>query len=572
MDVRATFTGFDPHKLTGVRVTDRELGHGSYATVLELEYMGLKCAGKKIHELLLRQGEASYQVRRFEEECHLLSQVCHPNIVQFLGVYFQQGVRAPILVMEFLPTNLTSCIEQYGILPKEISYSILHDVALGLCYLHSQTPAIIHRDLSSNNVLLTPNMTAKISDLGVARILNLTPLQVSRMTQTPGTPAYMPPEVMVANPKYDTSVDEFSYGIMMIHMVSGRWPEPQVGPNHTESGGRMIPVSEAERREVFLRVIGNDNPLLDLIFKCINNHPQSRAHASEIVERLAEMVLQFPASFANRLEMLRRIEAVEEEKRALTEEEERKDRVIQQKQDQISLHREEARAEKEKHSAEIHRLKLAHSSEVKHLRLQVRDVKTQSQLMKAENEAEIAELKSKAGALESQVENYAKVLLQEREQSVRQMTEERQQCGIWLRIEREQYEIQLAKEKEQYDIHVVKERQQYEIQLADEREQFTKEREANRKLMTDIQDLQSELSKSRSEITILQDTNSKLQTDITGKDTTIQMKDACAKRKDSEIEAKSRALKERDATISAMSEQLTKTREYLATKQQVSTV
>ena len=70
----ATFTGLEPYKLTGVRVTDRELGHGSYATVLELEYMGLKCAGKKIHELLLRQGNTSYTVRRFEEECRLLSQ------------------------------------------------------------------------------------------------------------------------------------------------------------------------------------------------------------------------------------------------------------------------------------------------------------------------------------------------------------------------------------------------------------------------------------------------------------------------------------------------------------------
>ena len=308
----ATFTGFDPYKLTGVRVTDRKLGHGSYATVLELEYMGLKCAGKKIHELLLEQGDASYTVRRFEEECRLLSQVRHPNIVQFLGVYFQQRVRAPILVMEFLPTNLTSCIEQYSILPKEISYSILHDVALGLCYLHSQTPhiMIIHRDLSSNNVLLTPNMTAKISDLGVARILNLTPLQVSRMTQTPGTPAYMPPEVMVANPKYDTSVDEFSYGIMMIHMFSGQWPEPQVGQIRAEAGGRMIPVSEAERREVFLRAIGNDHPLMDLILKCIDNYAQARAHASEIVGRLAEMVLQFPASFANRQHNIMPIEWV----------------------------------------------------------------------------------------------------------------------------------------------------------------------------------------------------------------------------------------------------------------------
>jgi hypothetical protein len=85
MAVRATFTaGFGPYRLIGVRVTDRELGRGSYATVLELEYMGLKCAGKMIHELLLEQGDASYSVHRFEEECRLLSQIRHPNIVQFL--------------------------------------------------------------------------------------------------------------------------------------------------------------------------------------------------------------------------------------------------------------------------------------------------------------------------------------------------------------------------------------------------------------------------------------------------------------------------------------------------------
>ena len=89
-------------------------------------------------------------------------------------------------------------------------------------------------------------MTAKISDLGVARILNLTPLQISHLTQTPGTPAYMPPEVMLANPNYNTSIDEFSYGILMIHMLSGQWPEPQVGPNRTGPNGRLIPVTEAE--------------------------------------------------------------------------------------------------------------------------------------------------------------------------------------------------------------------------------------------------------------------------------------------------------------------------------------
>ena len=390
---RATFTGFDTYKLNGVTVTDRVLGHGSYATVLELEYMGLKCAGKKIHELLLEQGGASYSVRRFEEECHLLSQVRHPNVVQFLGVHFQQEVPAPILVMEFLPTNLTSCIEQYGILPKEISYSILHDVALGLCYLHSQTPPIIHRDLSSNNVLLTPNMTAKISDLGVARILNLTPLQVSRMTQTPGTPAYMPPDVMKANPKYDTSVDEFSYGILMIHIFSGRWPEPQEGQTRFKDG-QLVPVTEAERREVFLQAIGNDHPLMDLILKCIDNHPQTRAHASEIVERLAVMVLQFPASFANQLEMLRFIGHEKEEKQTSRIELEAE---IQRKKEQIKKMIEEA----QRNASEIERLKMNHSIESTQLQVQVEDLKSQKKQLKAESEAEVEELKSKAALYES---------------------------------------------------------------------------------------------------------------------------------------------------------------------------
>ena len=95
MAVRATFTGFDPYKLIGVGVTYRELGHGSYATVLELDYLGLKCAGKKIHEVLLKQGDTSYYARRFEEECRLLSQVRYPNIVQFLGSFSNKESKHP---------------------------------------------------------------------------------------------------------------------------------------------------------------------------------------------------------------------------------------------------------------------------------------------------------------------------------------------------------------------------------------------------------------------------------------------------------------------------------------------
>ena len=315
-----SFSGLDPFKLSGIQLTTNKLGTGAYASVYELDYWGLKCAGKKIHEMLLdldRQGGgATYALSRYANECRLLSQLRHPNIVQFLGVYFEKDMQVPVLVMEFLPTNLTSCIDKNGVLRPDIGYSILHDVSLGLNYLHSQVPVIVHRDLSSNNVLLDSNMKAKIADLGVAKILNLTPHQFSRVvrnTQAPGTASYMPPEALIPNPKYNTSIDVFSLGVMMIHVLSGQWPEPEGVPIRMEQG-TMIPVSEAERREKSLNIIRKDHPLMKLIRKCIDNDPLVRPDVKSIVPRIKEMVAANPPSFSNRLQMLRQIDAEREEK------------------------------------------------------------------------------------------------------------------------------------------------------------------------------------------------------------------------------------------------------------------
>ena len=195
-------TSLERYRLTKVDETGLEFGRGSYAAVVEVTYKGLRCAGKKIHRVLY-DGQVDRHLRRFEEECRLLSQLRHPHIVQFLGVHFEADTNAPVLVMEFLPITLTQCLDCYGIMPEEINYSILQDVALGLRYLHEQDNPIIHRDLSANNVLLSADMRAKISDLGVAKILEINP---STMTKTPGTQCYMPPEAMVPIPSYDIKV------------------------------------------------------------------------------------------------------------------------------------------------------------------------------------------------------------------------------------------------------------------------------------------------------------------------------------------------------------------------------
>jgi len=90
-------------ELDGVHDTGREVGQGSYAVVKELKFRGLKCVGKKIHDILFNSAtplEQAAMLDRFAGECELLSGLHHPCIVQFLGVCFEQGSPQPVLVME----------------------------------------------------------------------------------------------------------------------------------------------------------------------------------------------------------------------------------------------------------------------------------------------------------------------------------------------------------------------------------------------------------------------------------------------------------------------------------------
>ena len=245
-------------------------------------------------------------------------------------------------------------------------------------------------------------MTAKISDLGVARILNMSPLQISRMTQTPGTPAYMPPEVMVANPVYDTSVDEFSYGIMMIHIFSGRWPEPQVGQTHV-TAGILVPVTEAERRQVFLQAIGNDHCFMGLIQRCINNDPQLRPHLGEIVQQVAIVKARFPAAFSNQLDMLRQIRSDEEEKRNLRNWLERREVMVRYKEEQLRTLVEAQEEEQQQAAERIKKLETVHSSELSEMELYIKDLEAEITLLKLESQENQKKLDTVIAHFESEI-------------------------------------------------------------------------------------------------------------------------------------------------------------------------
>ena len=355
-------------ELHGVRDTGREVGHGSYAVVKELEYHGLKCVGKKIHSILFESAtphEKAAMLERFAGECELLSGLHHPCIVQFLGVWFEHGSRLPVLVMEHLHTTLSACLERYGVLPEEISYGILRDVALGLRYLHERSPPIIHRDLSANNVLLTSNMNAKLSDLGVAKILNLTPARMTQMTQTkaPGTPCYMPPEALIAKPKYTSKIDIYSYGVLIIHTLCGRWPFPEDAfrPDPRNQGA-IIPVSEVERRAEYLQEIGNDHLLMAVICQCLSNAPVRRPETPVLLDRVNTILSALSQPFTNRVEMLQQLQALTDENQSKQSLIDSKQSIIDSKQSEIDS----KQSEIESLRAEVERLSVQSPSRQAH--------------------------------------------------------------------------------------------------------------------------------------------------------------------------------------------------------------
>ena len=302
-------------KLTDVTETGEELGHGAYASVVTVHFRGLKCAGKRFYDSLYNSSNHDEQrlavQQRWYNECVILSSLRHPNIVQFLGVHFEKGQPLPVLVMEYVPFTLSDHLEKHGVFPPDISYGILVDVAKALCYLHGGDPVIIHRDLSANNVLLTTEMRAKISDLGTAKILNVTPAQKGHMSMCPGTVCYMPPEALARNPVYRTEIDSFSFGVLIVHTCCGQWPFPDEH-KRVSADGKIIARTELERREQYLSKFGHDHPLIKLIQKCLSDIPSDRPNATDILKCIQKVAQQHPHQFDSVLVLLREINTLTE--------------------------------------------------------------------------------------------------------------------------------------------------------------------------------------------------------------------------------------------------------------------
>ena len=195
------------------------LGIGSYGDVCKAMCDDLPCAAKILHPALFQftaPGTTSV-MQKFEQECRLLSAIKHPHIVQYLATYHDPESRLPVLLMELMDESLTRFLERSN---EPLSYhtevNLCHDIALALSYLHSN--GIVHRDLSSNNVLLIAGSRAKVTDFGMVKLydVNRSTAHLTPLTLCPGTTVYMSPEALRDRPVYTDKLDSFSFGVLCV--------------------------------------------------------------------------------------------------------------------------------------------------------------------------------------------------------------------------------------------------------------------------------------------------------------------------------------------------------------------
>ena len=188
----------------------------------------------------------------------------HPNLLQFIGATMDNE---PIILSELMPTSLRRVLEQGNPLSRKQIASIALDIARALNYLHLTKPdPIIHRDVSSANVLLKPisdnSYEAKLSDYGSANFMRYS------TTIGPGNPLYSAPEV--GNPKqHSPKMDVYSFGVLLVEMCSGELFD--------------------DLEELIHERVSNWSEMVAVIRSCIEHDPEKRPNTAYLIQQLQRL-------------------------------------------------------------------------------------------------------------------------------------------------------------------------------------------------------------------------------------------------------------------------------------------
>jgi WD40 repeat protein/tRNA A-37 threonylcarbamoyl transferase component Bud32 len=206
----------------------KELGRGGMGVVYQAEHIQMErlVALKVISKSILDNPTAT---QRFAQEVKAAAQLNHPNIVAAYD--FEQAGDLHMLVMEYVEgSNLAEVVERKGPLPVAHACHYVRQAAQGL--QHAFERKMIHRDLKPHNLMLTPQGTVKVLDLGLARRTSNCPQQsgVTAVGTVVGTPEYIAPEQARDSSTADIRADIYSLGCTLFCLLTGKPPFPDGAP------------------------------------------------------------------------------------------------------------------------------------------------------------------------------------------------------------------------------------------------------------------------------------------------------------------------------------------------------
>eukprot|EP00002_Diphylleia_rotans_P003165 TRINITY_DN12132_c0_g1_i3.p1 TRINITY_DN12132_c0_g1~~TRINITY_DN12132_c0_g1_i3.p1 ORF type:complete len:227 (+),score=19.74 TRINITY_DN12132_c0_g1_i3:210-890(+) len=201
------------------------IGSGAFGNVFKTTYLDRTIAVKKISLHDQNKVEYARLLESFKREVTNIRECNHPNIVQYIGCFIDQGTLN--LMTEYMSNGSLEKMlhDRSKNVEIELRYSIAADICSGMCYLHEMNPQIIHRDLSSSNVLLDSNWVAKISDFGLSRVKEQRENAI--LATRVGRLRYAAPEITtpVGNQVvYTERVDVYSFGIVLWEIFTREIP------------------------------------------------------------------------------------------------------------------------------------------------------------------------------------------------------------------------------------------------------------------------------------------------------------------------------------------------------------
>ncbi len=241
-----------------IELTGPEIGRGGWATVSVAKFRGVQVAVKSIHNQIVSRHNEDL----FRREMQMAARLRHPNLVQFIGATIRGDM---MILMELMPTSLRRQIETEDYFTPKLVKTVSVDIVKALNYLHQMKPdPMIHRDVSSANVLLEPLRPsklwkAKITDYGSVNLVR------QLHTENPGNPAYSAPEARTPS-RQTTKMDIYSFGVLMLEMLTGQLLAP-------------------ENRSSLFRQVHHEH-LLRLLQRCLSNRPTDRPSAENIMSEL----------------------------------------------------------------------------------------------------------------------------------------------------------------------------------------------------------------------------------------------------------------------------------------------